>query len=94
MSGAGEARLPIQVTPRAGEDRIVGVREGRLVVRVAAAPADGAANRAVVALVAGALGVPRSAVRVVAGASARRKLIAIDGVERAALNARWPDLGV
>jgi uncharacterized protein YggU (UPF0235/DUF167 family) len=89
-----ELRIPIRATPRGGRDSIDGVREGQLVVRVAAAPADGAANEAVLRLVAEAAGVPRAAVRLVTGATGRRKLVAVEGADRAALVARWPDLGV
>ena len=94
MKDRGEARLPVRVTPRGGRDSIDGVRDGELLVRVAAAPADGAANLAVTRLVAGALGVPPTSVRIAAGASGRRKILAITGLDRAALTARWPDLGV
>ncbi|HSO28432.1 MAG TPA: DUF167 family protein [Candidatus Sulfomarinibacteraceae bacterium] len=93
-SDVRELRIPVRATPRAGRDSIDGVRDGCLLVRVAAAPADGAANEAVLRLVAAEAGVPRRAVRLVAGAAGRRKLVAVDGADRAALVARWPDLGV
>jgi uncharacterized protein YggU (UPF0235/DUF167 family) len=82
------------VTPRGGRDSIDGVRDGQLLVRVAAAPADGAANESVLRLVAQAAGVPRRAARLIAGATGRHKLVAVEGADRAALIARWPDLGV
>jgi uncharacterized protein YggU (UPF0235/DUF167 family) len=44
-------------------------------VRVTAAPEDGKANAAVIALLAKALGVPRSALAIVRGATARDKII-------------------
>jgi hypothetical protein len=90
----GALRIEVRVTPRGGRDSIDGVRDGRLLVRVAAAPADGAANESVLRLVAQAAGVPRGAARLVAGATGRRKLIVVEGGDRAALIARWPDLGV
>jgi uncharacterized protein YggU (UPF0235/DUF167 family) len=52
-----------------------------LKLRVAAAAADGAANAAVVALVARSLGLPKSAVRIAAGHTARIKRLEIDGVD-------------
>lgn len=95
MSGvAREARLHIRVTPRGGRDAIEGIRDGALRVRVAASPVDGAANVAVVRLIAGAVGVPPSAVRIVGSATGRRKVIAIEGLDQAALIALWSDLGV
>ena len=68
--------------------------DGALKVRVSAPPADGAANDALVRLLAGTLDVPTGRVRLVAGATARRKVIDVDGVEPAALRARWPGLDV
>jgi hypothetical protein len=75
-------------------DRIDGIVGGELRVRVAAAPVDGAANAALVRVVADALGLAKGRVRLVAGAASRRKLIEIDGLDAAALRVRWPDLDV
>ena len=91
---AAGARLAVRVIARAGRDGIDGARGGELVVRVAAAPVDGAANAAVARLVATALGVPPSTVSVISGASGRRKILAIAGLDAAAIGARWPELGV
>ena len=92
--GSRELRIRVRVTPRGGRDAIDGVRDGALLVRVAAAPADGAANESVLRLVADAAGVPRRAARLVAGATGRHKLVVVEGADRAALLERWPDLGV
>ncbi len=75
----------MRVTPRGGRDAVDGWTadaEGRplLKLRVAAAPSDGAANAAVIALVAKTLGLPRSAVHIAAGESARIKRLEIAGV--------------
>jgi uncharacterized protein (TIGR00251 family) len=77
-------RIAVRVTPRGGRDAIEGWTtdaDGRpvLKVRVAAAAAEGQANAAVVALIARAVGRPKSAVRVVRGATARTKQLEIDG---------------
>jgi uncharacterized protein YggU (UPF0235/DUF167 family) len=87
-------RFRVRVTPRAGVDRVDGVAEAVLRCRVAAAPADGAANVAVCRLLAAELAIPRSAVRIVSGATARLKTIEVDATDRGALLARWPGLGV
>ncbi len=52
-------------------------------VRVAAAPVDGKANEALERLLASALEVPRSSVRVVVGLTSRRKQVEVDGVSEA-----------
>lgn len=87
--------LAVRLTPRAGADRIDGWETdaaGRrhLKARVRAAPVDGEANAALETLLAKALGVPRSSVRVVRGASARLKQVAVDGLNDAEVAARLP----
>ncbi|MHB8460221.1 MAG: DUF167 family protein [Candidatus Limnocylindrales bacterium] len=87
-------RFAVRLTPRGGRDAIDGVVDGALRARVAAAPADGAANETLLRLIARELGVPRATVSLIAGATGRRKLVAVDGLEPGSLLARWPDLGV
>ena len=70
------------------------MEDGTLQARVAASPFDGQANAALLRLLADELDVPRRDVRMVAGATGRRKMIAVDGLEPAALVARWPGLRV
>ena len=69
--------LTVRLTPRASANAIGGERDGALLVRVTAAPVDGAANEALVAALAKATGVPPSAVRIERGASARLKLVSL-----------------
>jgi uncharacterized protein YggU (UPF0235/DUF167 family) len=66
--------------PRAVRDEIVGWLDGALKVRVAAAPEAGRANAALEALLAAALGVRKSAVRVAAGHAAPRKRVEVEGL--------------
>jgi uncharacterized protein YggU (UPF0235/DUF167 family) len=61
---------------------------------VSAAPADGAANKALLRLVADACGVPPSAVVLEAGATSRTKRLRVEGVAVAVLRDRWPDLAL
>jgi uncharacterized protein (TIGR00251 family) len=83
----------LHVTPRSSRPGIEGVdSDGRLRVRVSAAPVDGAANEALVALLAAELGVRRGAVTLTAGASSRHKRVHVGGLDAAALQARWPGL--
>jgi len=72
--------LDIRVIPRAKETRIAGEREGALLVRVAAPPAEDAANDRLVDYFARLTDRPRSAVRIVSGARGRKKRLAIDGL--------------
>lgn len=73
-------RVEIYVKPRASTSRVLGLRDGRLDVAVAAAPVDGAANDAVVACVAAFFDVGVRAVRIARGHTSRRKLLEVDGV--------------
>jgi uncharacterized protein YggU (UPF0235/DUF167 family) len=87
-------RFAVRLTPRSGLDRVDGVIDGDLRARVAAPAVDGAANHAILRLIADELDVPRAAVRLAAGAHGRRKLVAIDGIDPGAVQARWPGLEV
>ena len=71
--------LRVRVTPRAGRDEIAGERDGTLLVRVGAPPADGRANDAVLRLIARALRVPARDVELVRGARSREKTIRVAG---------------
>jgi uncharacterized protein YggU (UPF0235/DUF167 family) len=68
------------------------VVDGALRARVSAPAAEGAANQALIRLLAAELGVPRRDVRLVAGAASRTKLVVIDGIDPARVVERWPDL--
>ncbi len=80
--------LELDVQPRASRTELVGWRAGRLRVRVAAAPAGGAANRALIAYLADRLELPRSRLSLIAGTGARLKRLRIDGLDRSTLEAR------
>jgi len=79
-------RLKLRVQSRASRTELAGLRGDEIRMRIAAPPVDGAANEALVRFLAERLGVPRSAVRLVAGVNARSKVVAVVGVsiERAA----------
>jgi uncharacterized protein YggU (UPF0235/DUF167 family) len=72
----------VRVVPRASPAGVAGTREGAVLVRLGAAPVDGAANAELVATLAQALGLPRRAVSLTAGARARQKRVRVDGLSR------------
>jgi uncharacterized protein YggU (UPF0235/DUF167 family) len=92
MSPDDEFRITVRLTPRAGADRIDGVVDGALRCRVAAAPVEGAANGALVRLLARELGLSRTEVRLVSGEGSRRKIVAIPAASRTVVASRWPGL--
>lgn len=77
--------IAVRLTPRGGRDAVDGWAldaDGRpyLKVRVSSPPVDGAANAALTAFLAKTLRIPRSAVRLTAGETARLKRLELDGV--------------
>ncbi len=81
-------RIDVRLTPRGGRDRIDGWDGDVLRVRVAAAPVDGKANEAMLRLLAKALGVAASNVRVVSGAQSRVKVVEVEGLSAEDVRAR------
>lgn len=70
-------RFEARVQPRAKRSKVAGRYGEALKLQVAAPPVDGAANAAVIALVADAFSVPGRSVRIVAGHSGRTKIVEI-----------------
>lgn len=85
---AGGAQFDVKVVPGASSDGIAGVLGGALKVRVAAPPERGAANAAVCALLAEALGVAQHQVQVARGSASARKVIAVQGLAAAEVEVR------
>lgn len=77
----------VRVVPRASRTASAGLHGESLKVAVAAPPVDGAANDALVGWLADALEVPRRAVRIVRGTTGRSKVIHVEGITRAAVEA-------
>ncbi|PXA98970.1 hypothetical protein DMC47_05720 [Nostoc sp. 3335mG] len=76
---AGGIEIHVRVTPRGGRDAFAAGTDEHFAVRLAAAPVDGAANAALVPLVAKAFGLPKRAVILIAGETARVKRLRIVG---------------
>ena len=76
-------QIAVRLTPKGGRDAVDGIGPGPdgpvLKVRVRAAPSDGAANAALIKMLAKVLDVPKSAVRLVRGAKSRTKSLAVSG---------------
>ena len=82
------ARFAVRVQPRSSRAGIDGVHGDALRVRVNAPPVDGAANEAVVEVLAKALGVAKRAITIVSGAASRSKVIEVSGVSAADIRER------
>lgn len=88
-----EQAIEVRVRARAGRDELLGVRDGRLQARVAAAPAEGKANRALRKLIARRVGAAPSRVEIVRGERSRDKLVRVEGMSAKALRAALEDDG-
>jgi len=82
------ARLRLRVVPGARRDAFVGRHGDAWKVRVAAPPERGAANRAVLELVARTLDVPRRTVTLVSGEASRDKIVELSGIDASELDGR------
>jgi hypothetical protein len=82
------ARIELTVSPGAARSELVGRHGDGWRARVAAPPERGRANRALVELLADALGVPRGRLTVVAGQTARRKVVEVEGLDAAEIDRR------
>ena len=72
--------LAVRVIPRASKPGVAGVRADAVLVRLAAAPVDGAANAELIDTLARALDLPRRAITITAGATSRSKRVRVDGL--------------
>ena len=84
--------IAVKAVPGASRDEISGALGDRLKVRVSAPPEGGKANKAICALIAGALGVSKKQVGVVAGMSSAEKTVRVEGVSGALVRARLNEL--
>ena len=73
--------LPVQAQPRAGKNALIEIHNGRLKVAVTQAPEKGKANDALVKVLASSLGLRRSQIELVFGATSSRKTFLVTGVE-------------
>jgi uncharacterized protein (TIGR00251 family) len=84
-------RLTVVVAPNASRNEIVGRHGDGWKARVAVPPERGRANAALVELISAALGIPRERVSVVAGHTARRKIVAVEGLQGNEVERRLED---
>lgn len=75
----GGVEISVRAQPRASRSEVVGLHGAQIKIRIAAPPVDGAANTELIKLLAKALGVSRSALRVVRGEGSRSKVVRAEG---------------
>jgi len=80
--------LRVRLTPKGGRDALI-KREGEVLhARVAAPPVDGAANKALLTLLADVLDIPKSRLTLQSGQTSREKVIRVEGLDAQTLAAR------
>ncbi len=75
----GGVEISVRAQPRASRSEVLGLHGTQIKIRIAAPPVDGAANTELIKLLAKALGVSRSALRVVRGEGSRSKVVRAEG---------------
>jgi uncharacterized protein (TIGR00251 family) len=79
---AGGCILPVRAQPGARKAGILGEHAGSLKVAITAPPEDGRANKALIELLARALNLKRSQVKLLSGETSREKRFIIQGVAK------------
>ncbi len=79
--GEDSVTIAVQVVPRASRNEVAGAQGDLLKVRITAPPVEGAANEALLAFLAGALGVHKRDLSLASGEHARRKLVRNHGLD-------------
>ena len=72
--------IKVRVQPKSSRNQVDGFQDGALRVRVTAAPTEGQANAAVIAILAKTLGVSKSRLEIIRGHSSRDKVISVDAL--------------
>lgn len=80
--------VSVRVIPRSGRSGLAGTRDGAVLVRLNAAPVDGAANAELIELIADAIGVPKRAVSIASGLKSRGKTVRVSGVSEDVVRAK------
>ena len=70
--------IKVRVQPKSSRNQVDGFQDGALRVRVTAAPTEGQANAAVIALLAKTLGISKSRLEIIRGYSSRDKVVSVD----------------
>lgn len=75
------AAFPVRVIPRASKNEVEGITGNALKVRLTAPPVEGAANEALIELLAERLKIRKSQIEIVAGQTSQHKMISIVGLQ-------------
>jgi uncharacterized protein (TIGR00251 family) len=80
--------VEVRVVPRAGRSAVAGMRDGAVLVRLAAAPVDGAANAELIDILSRTLKVPKRDITIVSGERSRTKRVRVASMDPPTVAAR------
>jgi hypothetical protein len=78
----------VRVVPRASRDKVAGIHDGAVRIRLTAPPVEGAANEALVAFLSSVLRVAKRDIELVSGETARNKVVSVSGLSPEEVEAR------
>ena len=85
----GEAvAFTVRVVPRASRNKIAGIHDGAVRIRLTAPPVEGAANEALIRFLSSVLRVPKRDIELVSGQTARNKVVSVSGLSAEEVEAR------
>jgi len=87
------ANITVQVQPNAWHSQALGFEDGILRVKIAAPPVKGKANRELINFLSQLLGISKRSIKIERGLTSKRKVIAIDGLDRTQIIERIKRLG-
>jgi uncharacterized protein (TIGR00251 family) len=73
-------RVEVYIQPRAAKTELAGMHGDSIKIRIAAPPVENAANHALIEFIAERLGIAKRRVRILSGATSRKKILEIDDV--------------
>jgi len=79
-----EALIRVKVTPRSSKNQVAGKEKDFYRVKLTDPPVEGRANKALIALLAEKLGVPKRSIEITGGKTSRTKTVRVHGVSEAA----------
>jgi len=80
MAEEVQARIVVRVQPNAGQNQVLGFKDGVLYVRITAPPIKGKANQELIKFLSDILGVNRSSLIIEKGMTSKRKVIGVIGL--------------
>jgi len=73
-----QIRLHVYIQPKASRNKIDGIHDSALKIKITSPPVDGSANEMLIKLLSKELGIAKSDIRIISGFKARKKTLSVD----------------